>query len=640
MRTPYGRDRAAPWAHRSGDHDVTRHSLALRLLLCGLLLLAGPLSAQDTAATSTLPAPAPDTATATASAPAAQTPADAPAEADTGPLNIVVEGLDAPLRDNVLAFLDINRYAGKSAPEEVRLRWLHGNAEREIRQALEPFGYFEPVIEPSLERTPTGWEARYRIQPGRPLPLETVDIQVLGEGGQDPAFQKLLTQLPLARGQTLNQPQYEQFKQTLESLATERGYFAAHFTEHSIRVDLQSYSAAIHLHYDTGPRYRFGDVRFKQDFLSSKLLMRYPQFKPGDPYNSNDLLKLQGDLNASAYFSQVAVTAPPDEKTQTTPIDVELAPNKKRKYSAGLGYGTDTGVRAKLRVEQRWINRQGHRYDAELQYSTIKSLIGFKYIIPGADPTTDSYALAVGYIDQNYQDQDYQTYTLGGSWQRQDGLWLKNFSLNFQNETYSIGGAPSTTSVLLIPGMNWTWIDADDRLYTLYGLMFGFELRGASTALLSDTNFLQGMLHLKWVRALSENSRLLMRGDLGATAMFDDFSTLPTSLRTFTGGDTSVRGYGYNTIGPTDADGNVIGGKNLVVGSIEYEHRVWGDWSVAAFVDSGDAFDGAQPDLKTGVGVGLRWRSPVGPVRLDFASGLDRPPGDAFRFSFSIGPDL
>ena len=101
-----------------------------------------------------------------------------------------------------------------------------------------------------------------------------------------------------------------------------------------------------------------------------------------------------------------------------------------------------------------------------------------------------------------------------------------------------------------------------------------------------------------------------------------------------------MRGYGYNTIGPTDADGNVIGGKNLVVGSIEYEHRVWGDWSVAAFVDSGDAFDGAQPDLKTGVGVGLRWRSPVGPVRLDFASGLDRPPGDAFRFSFSIGPDL
>ncbi len=84
----------------------------------------------------------------------------------------------------------------------------------------------------------------------------------------------------------------------------------------------------------------------------------------------------------------------------------------------------------------------------------------------------------------------------------------------------------------------------------------------------------------------------------------------------------------------------IVGGKNLLVGSLEYEHRVWNDWSLAAFVDSGDAFDGATPEMKTGVGLGVRWRSPVGPVRLDFASGLDRPPGDTFRFSFSIGPDL
>lgn len=164
-------------------------------------------------------------------------------------------------------------------------------------------------------------------------------------------------------------------------------------------------------------------------------------------------------------------------------------------------------------------------------------------------------------------------------------------------------------------------------------------MQGATTALLSDTNFLQGTVKLRWIHALNNDNRLLARGTLGTTVV-DNFEKLPPSLRFFTGGDATVRGYSYESIGPTDPDGAVVGGKNLLVASLEYEHRVWKEWGVAAFVDTGDAFDGASPNLKTGVGVGVRWRSPVGPMRIDFASGLDRPPGDAFRFSFSIGPDL
>ena len=587
------------------------------LLLCCLVFAAGPLGAQQEPA-----------------------PPAAGESTGNGTVTVIVEGVDGPLRDNVLAYLELNRFAGKPPPEESRLRWLHNNAERNIREALEPFGYYEPTIETSLNRTAGGWEARYRIQPGRALRIAMVDVRVLGEGAQDPVFQKLLANLPFAKGQILEQPKYEQLKQTLETLATERGYFDARFTEHAIRVNLQAYEAAIHLHYDTGKRYRFGDINFKQDILSPKLLNRYPRFKPGDPYDANDLLKLQSDLSGSPYFSQVQVNAQPDAATDTAPVDVELEPNKKRKYSAGLGYGTDTGARGSMRVEQRWINRQGHHYEAELRLSQIKSLIGGKYIIPGTDPTTDEYALTAGYIQQNYNQQDYELITLGGSWQGQDGKWLKNFNLNFQYEDYQVGNEPRATSLLLIPGLNWTWVDADNRMYATRGLLFGFQLRGASTALLSDISFAQGMLNLKGVYALNDDSRFLARGSLGATVIAQDFEQLPTSLRFFAGGDASVRGYAYNSIGPTDDEGTVIGGKNLLVGSLEYEHRVWDGWSLAAFVDSGDAFDGATPEMKTGVGVGLRWRSPVGPVRLDFASGLDRPPGDAFRFSFSIGPDL
>ena len=575
--------------------------------------------------------------------PAQEETAALPAATETrenGTLTVTVEGVDGPLRDNVLALLELNRFAGQAAPEEARLRWLHGNADTQIREALQPFGYFDPTIESSLNRIPGGWEARYRIQPGRPVRITTLDVRILGEGRQDPAFQQAVANIPLAQGQVLDQPRYEQFKQALETLATERGYFNARFTEHAIRVNPQTYEAAIHLHYDTGARYRFGNITFKQDFLSPKLLDRYPRFKPGDPYNANDLLKLQGDLYSSPYFSQVQVNAPPDAATETAPVDVELEPNKKRRFSAGAGYGTDTGARARLKVEQRWVNRQGHHYEAELQWSTVKSLVGVKYLIPGADPTTDEYSLTAGYIQQNYRQQDYEQFIIGGGWQRQDGKWLKNYSLSYQYEDFSVGGQPTTSSQLLIPGLNWTWVDADNRLFPTRGLLFGFELRGASTALLSDLDFVQGMLRLKGVYALNDTSRFIARGNAGATLISQGFEQLPTSLRFFTGGDASVRGYAFNSIGPTDDEGTVIGGKNLLVGSVEYEHRVWDGWSLAAFVDTGDAFDGGSPDLKTGVGVGLRWHSPVGPVRLDFASGLDRPPGDVFRFSFGIGPDL
>ncbi|MCB1921058.1 MAG: outer membrane protein assembly factor [Candidatus Competibacteraceae bacterium] len=595
--------------------------------LC-LLLSTGLLYAQEMA-----PEPSNDPA----SAPATKSPAT-----ETGKLTVVIDGLeDDALRNNVLAFLDINRFAGKPAPEEIRLNWLYKQAEDEIRQALQPFGYFEPTIEASLTRTDSGgWEARYRIQPGRPMRITELDVQVLGEGAQDPPFQTLLANLPLAQGQVLDQPKYEQIKSVMESLATERGYFNARFTERAIRVDLQAYTATVRLHYDTGKRYRFGNITFKQDFLSPDLLSRYPSFKPGDPYNVNQLLKLQTDLSNTAYFSRVEVDAPFAAGTDTAPVDVDLEPGKRHQYSVGIGYGTDTGFRGKLRTEDRKVNRLGHHYEAELGYSQIKSLVGFKYLIPGENPVTDEYAIAVGYVQQDDDDKDYYTYKIGGSLQKQDGKWLKNYNLGLQYDEYTIGNRPNTEeSLLLIPGLNWTWIDADDRNYPRRGLLFGFGVRGGTTALLSDTNFLQGTVQLRWIHALNNDSRLLARGDLGTTIV-DDFEKLPTSLRFFTGGDATVRGYSYESIGPADPDGAVVGGKNLIVASLEYEHRVWKEWGVAAFVDTGDAFDDVDANLKTGVGVGVRWRSPVGPMRIDFASGLDRPPGDAFRFSFSIGPDL
>jgi translocation and assembly module TamA len=123
--------------------------------------------------------------------------------------------------------------------------------------------------------------------------------------------------------------------------------------------------------------------------------------------------------------------------------------------------------------------------------------------------------------------------------------------------------------------------------------------------------------------------------------LVDDFNRLPTSLRFFAGGDSSIRGYEYESLGPKNENGDVIGGEALIVGSIELDYNFKESWSVAAFVDSGNAFSDEEIDVKTGAGFGIRWQSPIGPIRLDIGFPIDDPDENkSYRIHFTLGPDL
>ena len=165
------------------------------------------------------------------------------------------------------------------------------------------------------------------------------------------------------------------------------------------------------------------------------------------------------------------------------------------------------------------------------------------------------------------------------------------------------------------------------------------ELRGASDPILCDTNFIQPQVTAKKIISFESGKRFIFRGSLGATAV-EDFLNFPLSLRFYTGGDTTVRGFDFDTIGTQDDEDNVLGGKNLVEFSAEYEvpfNRPNFSWAV--FGDVGDAFN-ESVKLRNSFGIGLRWRSPFGPIRLDLARGLDNPNNGGFRLHFSLGPDL
>lgn len=555
-------------------------------------------------------------------------------------LSVRIHGLQEPLLSHVRSYLEIYKQRGDPDLTAMKIQRLHKRAEEQISTALQVYGYYKPIIKSTLKRldTPKGWEAEFRIDKGPPVLINILDVSVVGEGKDDPVLSQFISRFPLRQGETFEHPGYDTARDTLLRLAFERGYLDAVLTKRRVRVNLQTYQASVRIHLDTGHRYYFGPVRFHQDSMDEAFIRRFVKFKQGEPYEPLKLLNLQTVLSDAGYYQSVEVK--PDKKgakDYQVPIDVNLTPRKRREWRLGLGYATDTGARASAN-HSRLVGRQGNKFDSRILLAEKKNSVTLGYTLPLEDPATDQLGFGVRYTDETTDSRESQIYGVTGShttaWRR----WQRTVSINYEQETFVIADQPEQIKRILYPAVSVTRIKADDRLRTRHGSRVFAELRGANENLLSDTNYGQLRLGLKWIRAVSRHGRVILRGDFGATNVAD-LDKLPASQRFFAGGDNSVRGYAYEELGPRNDAGEVIGGKHLMVGSVELEHKLAGNWNVAAFYDIGNAINSFGDELFAGAGVGVHWHSPVGPVRFDFAWALDKPQ-DRFRLHIVIGPDL
>jgi translocation and assembly module TamA len=484
------------------------------------------------------------------------------------------------------------------------------------------------------------WSATFDIQPGRRVTLRKVDVAIEGEAGSDDSFQQLIAKSNLKAGQPLRHDYYESLKSGITNLAAERGYFDSRFTLHELRVDPAAGYADVDLHFDSGPRSRFGETRVKQDIVSAGLLRRYLLYHEGQPYTRTALTETSRALSSSGYFAEVLVQPLIDEaKGREVPVRIVLTPAKRHRYSASVGYATDTGPRVGLGYKNQRLNRSGHQFSSDLSLSQVISKLTLGYTIPLEHPVTDKLRFEVGYKYENNDSYRADTTAVSATRAHQlENQWLQEESLVFGKEDYKLTGEERQSSVLLMPGIGWSRTVADNRLYPRKGWRLNFQTRGSLQNVISDVSFLQVITNAKAVLGLPWRTRVISRVDAGATFM-NEFDQLPPSVRFFAGGDTSVRGYAYKSLGPESPSGEVEGGKNLLVGSLELEHMLTEKWGLAAFVDSGNAFDDLRLDAKTGAGVGIRWRSPVGPIRLDLAHPFEKR-GDMIRVHFTMGPDL
>jgi translocation and assembly module TamA len=552
---------------------------------------------------------------------------------------VSINGVDIPIRDNILAYLQLDDEAC-DAPRW-RVRRLFADADTRIGEALEVVGFYNAEIEKQLILGEDCWQANFVITTGKPVLLRSVSIKIDTGGAQDSELMKTVQECALNPGDVLQHANYDVCRRSINRAAKDRGYFAASFTERRIDVYPDENAADITLHFVTGPRYVFGEITFDQSVLEPDLINRFVRILPGEPYDAERVRRLQRYLVTSAYFDQVQLSRKPrGEPHFDVPIHIKLTPGKKFQYNAGIGFATDVGPKLRFGVLNRRLNSRGHQAEFEANWSKVISDVGVTYRIP-LDKPKDWFTMDAGYKIEDNDSFESDLFTIGVQRiQERDNDWIRTLFLNLRLEEYATSEIDKDRSRLLTPGVSYAFIEEDHPPRPLKGHRSSVMMRGAIDGVVSDTSFAQIYGNTKWVFALWSKGRLLTRAEAGFT-MIDQLDTLPATVRFFAGGDTSVRGYAYKSLGPTDPFGNVVGGENLLVGSIEFDQKIAQDWALAAFIDSGNAYDEFKDfNTATGVGAGIRWISPLGPIRFDVAIPLEKDAPDDYRIHITLGPDL
>ncbi len=523
--------------------------------------------------------------------------------------------------------------------EEALLRFSRG-AEEQARKAAQALGYYQPQIDSEVKG---GKDPRLvlTIDPGEPVHLRSVTVRIDGPAASLKAF-RVPSNAALKPGAVLNHGRYEDAKRVIQNQASRYGFFSGRFTQQKLLVDPQAGVADIELVYDSGPRYALGPVSFQGDTpFDEDLLQRMVPFKAGTAYDSELIAELNQALQSSGYFEGVRVDAAPTAATDNViPVAVKLDTRKPRTMGLGLGFSTDVGPRAKANWTRHWVNPQGHSYGWEAEVSAPRQNVGLWYDVPLDPPLTDKMRYAGGYQYEELAGTDSlsKLLTVGPEWHSKlPSGWQRVVSLKWQREEYRLGD-DAGLSTLLMPGVSYSYLRSDNRIDPHNGYRLQFDTKVAKEGLGSDNNLLYGTAMVKGLTTVFDKHRLLARAQIGGSAT-NGYKSIPPSLRFFAGGDQSVRGYDYQSLSPENSEGDRIGGRYMVAGSLEYQYSIAPKWRVATFVDQGNSFNSLElPSLKTGVGVGVRWVSPVGPIRLDLAHAMDDEGG--IRLHFSMGPEL
>nr|WP_217282238.1 autotransporter assembly complex family protein [Klebsiella michiganensis] len=559
--------------------------------------------------------------------------------ASAASVRLQVEGLSGELEKNVRAQLSTIQ-SDEVTPD----RRFRARVDDAIREGLKALGYYEPTIDFDLRPPPArGRQVLIaKVTPGEPVRIGGTDVILRGGARTDRDYLDLLNTRP-AIGTVLNHGDYDSFKSSLTRVALRKGYFDSEFNKSQLGVSLDRHQAFWDIDYNSGERYRFGPVTFEGSQIRDEYLQNLVPFKQGDYYTSQDLAELNRRLAATGWFSSVVVAPQFDKSRQTKvlPLQGVVSPRKENTVETGVGYSTDVGPRVKGTWRKPWMNSYGHSLTSSLSLSAPEQQLDFSYKVPLLKSPLEQYYLMQGGFkrtDLNDTKSDSTTLAVSRYWEMSSG-WQRALNLRWSLDHFTQANVTNTT-MLIYPGVSVNRTRSRGGLMPTWGDSQRYSVDYSNTMWGSDINFIVMQAQDVWIRTLYDRHRFVVRGNLGWIEA-DNFSKVPPDLRFFAGGDRSIRGYKYKSISPKDDDGKLMGASKLATGSLEYQYNVSGKWWGAVFVDSGEAVsDIRESNFKTGAGLGVRWQSPVGPIKLDIA----RPIGDkeehGLQFYIGLGPEL
>ena len=518
-----------------------------------------------------------------------------------------------------------------------------------VATAVQPYGYYNSE---TTVRIQEGDKVAVTVALNTPLTINKVTREIIGAGREDKAFRERFNSLKLKEGDVLNQTIYESFKSSMFNYALSNGYFD--YFWQATRLDLvrDEKQANVLLIAQSGPQYQFGELKFVGDDKAREIIERLKPFKTGDAYSSAILGDFNRSLNQSGYFTRViARPVVSDAEGLLVPVEVSLLHRPTDAFNVSVGAATDTGPRVRLGWERPWVNDKGHSVSSDIFISEPEQSVTADYRIPMRNITRDYASIEAGYQFIEYSNTSFESETLSLSahryWQSDDSPWQHDGSITYLRETYDQGEISTNTTSLVLPGYSLTYRDKDSELNVSNGAYLQMLTQVGREGYGSDINFAKAVAEAMLIRTFDDVHRITIRGEVGAikTNSFDD---VPTSLRFYAGGDQSIRGFEYREISPQaevidpetgELETDSIGGKYLFTSSVEYAYQVADNWRVAAFIDAGTATNDTSTTLSYGVGPGVHWLSPIGPVRFYIARGFS-PDENTWDIHIMLGPEL